>query len=648
MRARWPVRQWWRARRSALLQLWGCGLAASLLVTVAAALGFLEPAQAKALDLLQRLQGHRSPSKVVVVAVDDDAFASVGHRQPLPREYLARVIRGLQRSGARVVGVDISLVTPTSPEADAALARAILDFSEGGVSRVVLSETMPPGDSPLAAPAFLGAVLRGRPEVPIDADGVIRRAAFALPSADAGAPEPALPLAIAARLAGMDQGSLSVALAAEKPLGLPRLARGEWEDGSASPVTVRAGQFWRINFIGPAGSFLIIPSNAVAALAEPGAEIARENPLRGSVVLLGGTFREGRDAFPTPVGVVTGVEIHASMAHMLVTRSFIRPSGWMLSLFLQLVIVLAAGLVLVSFPGFVGTALCLGGAFLVGVPASYFTFRRTGYWIDFILPVLAIRFLGHGAGFLERRRFLRSFEQYGSPEAAARVDTHRIRDAQRRDVTVLVATIHDVPRLVEAMPPERLAAHLNQGLEALSRVVFAHHGIVHDLAAEPVLVVAVFGAPLDDRAHALHAAEAAVAMHGALGALNRRWEAERQPALHMTTGIDSGTAFAGRLGAPDRRKYSVVGPPVETAARLARLALELGTSVLISGETHARLGESVQTRERGGITLADRPVGVFELLTVRTEGAAPAARRRPLAALHARYARFRRKRVSSD
>src|SRR5262245_57940895 len=95
-------------------RLWGVGAAASLLVTAVSAPGYLEPLQARAQDLLLALRTPSTPHGVVVVAIDDQAFAQLGRRQPIPRDYLARIVRGLMRSGAAVVGLDVSLGTPST------------------------------------------------------------------------------------------------------------------------------------------------------------------------------------------------------------------------------------------------------------------------------------------------------------------------------------------------------------------------------------------------------------------------------------------------------------------------------------------------------------------------------------------------------
>ena len=108
-----------RLRR--LGQLWLTGAVAAMAVTAASALGWLEPLQVRTLDLVQRLGGQRFPPEVVVVAIDEAAFERLGARQPIPRAYLASVLRGLDRSGAAVVGLDIALSVPTTAADDEAL-----------------------------------------------------------------------------------------------------------------------------------------------------------------------------------------------------------------------------------------------------------------------------------------------------------------------------------------------------------------------------------------------------------------------------------------------------------------------------------------------------------------------------------------------
>jgi adenylate cyclase len=606
---------WWRLRRGRLVQVWAVGLASSLLVTAASSLGYLEGWQARALDLLQQLQGRQRPTDVVIIAVDETAFDGLGRRQPLPRDYLARVIRGLAKSGAAVVGVDIVFDTPTQPAADAALAAAIRAFGDGGLSRVVLLGPLGPGSQPLSATTLGSSVVLASPWVPPDNDGFIRRLEPA-PPGPGGRPSATLGLAVTARLAGLDGRALEEALAAGRPLALPRLEAGRLERTGPPGVVARAGLAWPINYVGPHGSFLTIGSDAVAALGDTGVEPAADNPLRGRIVLVGGTFPASRDFYPTPHGFMPGVEVHANVAHMLTTRRFIQPTNWAVGLGIQAVVVLVAGVVLVTLRPLTGTLVCVGGALVVGVPAALIAFDRGGYWVDFVLPVAAASVMGIGSDALDRRRFRDSFARYLSRDVMARVlaDAPSLR-GEYREVTVLFSDLRGFTTLSERMEPERIAGHLNEYFDAMTAAIFAHHGMINDFVGDAVM--AVFGAPVDDAEHAWHAVQSAVAMDAALVALNGRWQAQGLPSLRMGIGIHTGRVFAGNVGGRDRIKYTVIGDPVNVGSRVEGLNKELGTTILITEEALAAVADRVGVRDCGPMAVKGRveKVRVYEVLT---------------------------------
>ena len=609
---------WWRARQARLLQLWVVGMGVSLLGTAASSLGWLEPVQARTLDLIQKVQGQKFTSDVVVVAIDQDAFEALGQRTPISRKYMAQLIDGLRRSGAAVVGIDFEYTSPTSVEDDTALLHAIQRFSDHGVSRVVLGDVAPEAGV-LADPKFLKGVVRGSPVAPKDEDGLVRRASYVVARSKRPR-EPSLSLAIIARLAGMNREALATAVATgsiELPL---------WSsDPHAGPRRVTAvpldPTFMRINYAGPAASFLTIPSNAVAALSDPQMEVAHDNPLRDRVVLIGTTFEASRDAFVTPVGELPGVEVHATLAHMLMTRNFIQPTGWLGSLGSQLVVVVLAGVVLTLVRPLVGTLICLVGGLPLGIFASYYAFKRGGYWIDFLLPVLATTLLGVGADVISRRRFRESFGRYVSPQVAAQIlaEAPSLGGA-RLEVSILISDLRNFTTLSENMEPVRLTTHLNEYFEAMTAAIFSNQGMVNDFVGDSI--IAVFGAPLADDAHAIHAVKSAVGMDQALAKLNTRWEAAGLPTLRQGVGIHTGVVYAGNVGASSRMKYTVIGDPVNVAARLEGLNKELGTTILMTEETYAILKDRVDVKDRGAIPVKGRvqPVRVYEVVAVNSDG----------------------------
>jgi adenylate cyclase len=590
-------------------------LVAAVLVSGASSLRYFESWQVWAFDLLQQLQGRQPPHDVVVIAIDEAAFEGLGRRNPISRRYLARVVRGLQKSGAAVVGIDITFTTPTASPEDAALAGAIRAFADDGLSRVVLLGPLAPGGVPLGTASLGPSVLLASPAVPADADGVIRRIDAVLPG-PGDRPAPTLALAIAARLAGITPRALEGALVTGAPLALPRLHAGTGLVASGEPpVVVRLGLEWPINFVGPSGSFTTISSDVVAALGDSDGDPAVDNPLRGRIALVGGTFLDSRDFYPTPHGLMAGVEIHANVMHMLTTRRFIRPSGWSVGLAINVLVVLAAGVVLVTLRPLTGTLVCVAGAFGLGVPAALLAFDRSGYWIDFVLPVLATALMGLGSDALDRRRFRDSFSRYLSRDVMAKVlaDAPSLQ-GEHRQVSILFSDLRGFTTLSEQMTPEAIAAHLNEYFDAMTTAIFAHRGMINDFVGDAVM--AVFGAPVDDPEHAWNAVQSAVAMDRALEALNQRWQAAGLPNLRMGIGIHTGSVFAGNVGGRERIKYTVIGDPVNVASRVEGLNKDLGTTMLITEETLAEVSDRVRVRDFGPVAVKGRveKVRVFEVL----------------------------------
>ena len=562
---------WWRARRARLRQLWVVGAIAACAVTAGSAMGYFESLQVRALDLLMYLQSPRQPGTIVIVAVDDAAFDALGRRQPIPRDYLARVLRGIRRAGGVTVGFDISFRTAGPAPEDAALAQAMAEFAEGGARRLVVASAALPDRGPLADPALAKLVVLSAPEVPVDGDAIVRR--------------------------------VVVRVGRDVAFGAAVSQSQTSEPGTVLPI----------NFIGPPGSFLTIPSDAVAAIGDAGADIAGDNPLRGRIVLVGGTFQDGRDFHMTPFGRMSGVEIQANIAQMLLTQSFVRPAGWIAALGVQLGAVLLAGLVMTALRPLWGTVVCLAAAAILGIPASLAALKR-GYLVDFLLPVLAVALLGLGADLLARRRLREALGRYVSPEVAARVERRPEELAgERREVSILFSDLRGFTTLSERMAPTLMAARLTEYFDAMTAAIFVHRGMVNDFIGDAIM--AVFGAPLDDPDHARHAVRSALAMQRALEVLNRRWESEGLPPLRMGLGVHTGEVFAGNVGRAGKVKYAVVGDTVNLASRVEGLNKELGTIMLMTESTCRKAALNVGVTDRGLVQVKGRqePVRIYEV-----------------------------------
>ena len=184
-----------------------------------------------------------------------------------------------------------------------------------------------------------------------------------------------------------------------------------------------------------------------------------------------------------------------------------------------------------------------------------------------------------------------------------------------REVTILFSDLRGYSTLSEHLDPNQVVQLLNDYFGVMTELVERHRGTVLDYIGDGLL--AVFGAPDDLPGHPVAATRCALAMQDALAGLNAGWEESGLAALWSQgpvadiacrIGLHTERVVAGNIGSAHRMKYSVVGDAVNVAARLETLNKDLGTLVLVSGDTFGRLPEELQAgvRPLGSHTLKGR------------------------------------------
>jgi adenylate cyclase len=152
-----------------------------------------------------------------------------------------------------------------------------------------------------------------------------------------------------------------------------------------------------------------------------------------------------------------------------------------------------------------------------------------------------------------------------------------------RRVAVLFVDIIGSTTLAADRPPEQVVGLLNRFFDVVIDVVHRHGGWINKFEGDAAL--AVWGAPV-----AAEGMEAAALR--AARALGARLAAE-VPGLRAGIGVSCGPAVAGNVGAARRYEYTVIGDPVNEAARLTELAkgvpaLVLANAALLSAAPDER------------------------------------------------------------
>jgi adenylate cyclase len=185
------------------------------------------------------------------------------------------------------------------------------------------------------------------------------------------------------------------------------------------------------------------------------------------------------------------------------------------------------------------------------------------------------------------------------------------------EATIIFTDLQGFTTLSEGLDdPKKLSEVLVAYFTNTTQHVVENKGTIIKYIGDAVL--AVWGAPLPDNAHAIHATRAAWRMHLASGkeVLGHQ--------LITRVGIHTGEVLAGNLGSAYRFDYTVIGDAVNFASRLEALNKYLGTRILISDATVSQLNGEFITRRLGDFKVVgkERTVGIHEL-TVPSDEAEP-------------------------
>lgn len=225
---------------------------------------------------------------------------------------------------------------------------------------------------------------------------------------------------------------------------------------------------------------------------------------------------------------------------------------------------------------------------------------------------------------LRREAMVRDlFGQYVSPEVARlAIEQEGHLEGRVTRCTVLFADIRRFTALAEVLPPARLIGTLNRYFERMLAAVEAEGGIVNKFGGDSLL--AIFGSPLNpSEDHATQAVRAAQRMRAALREFNAEQAAAEMPELRVGFGVATGEVVAGNVGSTRKLEYTVIGDPVNLAARLQELSPELGASLLVSAEAAGEVSDQSVFRSLGQVAVRGRaePVEVF---AVDEDSAGPA------------------------
>ena len=166
-------------------------------------------------------------------------------------------------------------------------------------------------------------------------------------------------------------------------------------------------------------------------------------------------------------------------------------------------------------------------------------------------------------GLQERERIRDLFGRHvGDDVARAALERGVQLGGEVREVAVLFIDIVGSTTMATNRPPTEVVTLLNRFFDIVIDVVHQHDGWINKFEGDAALAIWGAPAPLADKERAVLAAARVL----------RDRLADELPELQAGVGVSAGQAVAGNVGAAHRYEYTVIGDPVNEAARLTELA----------------------------------------------------------------------------
>ena len=382
-----------------------------------------------------------------------------------------------------------------------------------------------------------------------------------------------------------------------------------------------AVKYW-VNYYGPRDTFRSI--NFAQALDPEGLP---PGYFKDKIVFIGGrstvgSLALGRDEFATPYSTSShqfspGLEIHATILLNLLRGEWLtRMSENWESILVVVTGLLVAGLCVLRPT--LATLSALLASVAIGCCACWIVWSKR-IWLDWMVPVAVQIPFGLvwsvGSQYLlesRRRKELRAaFGFYLSPQMADKIansDFDLRPGGEIVEATVIFTDLESFTTLSEDLDPAEVSAILIAYFEQTTRCILENKGTIIKYIGDAVM--AAWGAPIEEPAHAMRAAEAACDLRALI-------EIEvRGKRLRTRVGVNSGKVLAGNLGSSFRFDYTMIGDTTNFASRLESLNKYLGTQILISEAVRAQLENKFITRRLGEFRVAGkvRSAIIHELL----------------------------------
>ena len=385
----------------------------------------------------------------------------------------------------------------------------------------------------------------------------------------------------------------------------------------AIPVDHQSGVL--VPYIGEQRSFEYIPATDVLN------KTVSKEKLAGKIALFGTSAPGLLDLRTIPLEpAYPGVEVHANIIQGILDGRILHQPGYTQGF--EFVLIFALGLILTftlpKLSALFSTLIIVFSLTLL-IASNFYAWTTAQLVLPIAAPVLLVVLLfalqmtyGFFVESRGKRQLAHLFGQYVPPELveemSKKMDEINL-DGEMREMSVLFSDVRGFTTISESLEPKELTDYINAFLTPITKVIHDNRGTIDKYMGDAVM--AFWGAPLEDKQHALHALNAAINIVERMHLLREEFAEKQWPEIHVGIGVNTGIMNVGNKGSEFRVDYTILGDAVNLGSRLEGLTKLYGVDIITSESTRHEVPEfEYRELDRVRVKGKDKPVTIYEPL----------------------------------
>ncbi|KTD74542.1 CHASE2 domain-containing protein [Legionella tucsonensis] len=319
--------------------------------------------------------------------------------------------------------------------------------------------------------------------------------------------------------------------------------------------------------------------------------------LQGAIAVIGSTIILLADLHQSPVAQsYPGVEMVGNMVQGIVGQQLVSEYNWKTPKARLYLILIGVFFTFIFSILSVSRILILAMINIIGIWALsiyLFVYKSLYLPIALILTLIVLLTVTNYAYLFiierrQKRKINQLFGQYVPEDYVKELiespDQYSM-EGQERNMTVLFSDIRNFTDLSESLDATHVKRLLNAFFTPITEIIFSFRGTIDKYVGD--MIVAFWGAPMQDEEHASHAIMCSLTMAKQLPEINEKMQEKNLPAVNFGIGLATGLMNVGDMGSEFRRAYTVIGDTVNLASRLQDLTKFYQVTILVSDKTHA-------------------------------------------------------------